>query len=232
MLTLRKSNDRGHANHGWLDSYHTFSFANYYDPSHMGFRQLRVINQDWIEGGTGFGTHSHRDMEIITYILDGELEHKDSMGNREVMRSGEVQRMTAGTGVSHSEYNHSATDPVRLLQIWILPDRNNLSPGYEQKHFSTEEKQGKLRLIVSPDGRDGSLTMHQDVNLYATLLDPGQTVTHDLAADRYAWVQVAQGSILLNGVVLTEGDAAALSDTPLLTLEGKDAANVLVFDLA
>ncbi len=232
MLTIRKSDERGHANHGWLDSYHTFSFANYYDPNHMGFRHLRVINQDWIEGGKGFGTHPHRDMEIITYMLEGALEHKDSMGNREVIHTGEVQRMTAGTGVSHSEYNHSAADPARLLQIWILPDRTNLPPSYEQKHFSPEEKQGKLRLIVSPDGRDGSLTMHQDVNLYATLLEPGETVTHSLAPQRHAWVQVAKGTILLNGTMLAEGDAAAVSDMPLLTLEGKDAADVLVFDMA
>lgn len=232
MLTLRKANDRGHANHGWLDSYHTFSFANYYDPAHMGFRNLRVINDDRVAGGGGFAPHSHRDMEIITYVLEGALEHKDSMGNREVIRPGEVQRMTAGTGVTHSEYNASKTDWVHLLQIWILPERSSLTPGYEQKFYKPEEKRGQLRLIASQDGRDGSVTVHQDLNLYATLLSKDEKVTHEIGKDRHLWVQVARGSAIVNGEILDAGDAVAIEAEPTLTLVGQEDAEILVFDLA
>ena len=232
MITIRKANDRGHANHGWLDSYHTFSFASYYDPKFMGFRDLRVINEDSVAPARGFGTHPHRDMEIITYVLDGALEHRDSMGNSAVMRPGEVQRMTAGTGVTHSEYNHSEQEPVHLLQIWILPDTQNLEPGYEQKAYSESEKRGKLRLIASHDGRDGSVVVHQDLNLYATILGTGEQVSLAVKGDRHVWVQVARGSIVLNGQLLSQGDAAAVSQEDVLDLTGEEEAEVLVFDLA
>ena len=232
MITIRKANDRGHANHGWLDSYHTFSFADYYDPKFMGFRSLRVINEDQIAAKRGFGTHSHRDMEIITYVLEGALEHQDSMGNRSVMRPGEVQRMTAGTGVSHSEYNHSDQEATHLLQIWILPETRGLEPSYEQKAYSDAEKRGKLRLIASQDGRDGSVKVHQDLNLYATVLGEGEQVNFSVKGDRQVWVQVARGSVMLNGQLLAQGDAAAVSQETLLDLTGKESAEVLVFDLA
>ena len=232
MITIRKANDRGHANHGWLDSYHTFSFADYYDPKFMGFRSLRVINEDQIAAKRGFGTHSHRDMEIITYVLEGALEHQDSMGNRSVMRPGEVQRMTAGTGVSHSEYNHSDQEATHLLQIWILPETRGLEPSYEQKAYSDAEKRGKLRLIASQDGRDGSVKVHQDFNLYATVLGEGEQVNFSVKGDRQVWVQVARGSVVLNGQLLAQGDAAAVSQETLLDLTGKESAEVLVFDLA
>lgn len=230
-MTLRKAEDRGHANHGWLDSYHTFSFANYYDPQHMGFRKLRVINEDRIAGGGGFAPHGHRNMEIITYVLDGALEHQDSMGNRSVIRAGDVQRMSAGTGVTHSEYNHSKTDAVHLLQIWVLPAENGIEPEYEQKLFSPEEKSGQLRLIASQDGRDGSITVHTDLNLYATVLAEGEKVTHEIERDRHLWVQVAQGAVMVNGEPLNQGDAMAVEAVPTLEIVGKDAAEVLVFDL-
>ena len=232
MITIRKANDRGHANHGWLDSYHTFSFADYYDPKFMGFRSLRVINEDQIAAKRGFGTHSHRDMEIITYVLEGALEHQDSMGNRSVMRPGEVQRMTAGTGVSHSEYNHSDRETTHLLQIWILPETKGLEPSYEQKAYSDAEKRGKLRLIASQDGRDGSVKVHQDLNLYATVLGEGEQVNFSVKGDRQVWVQVARGSVMLNGQPLAQGDAAAVSQETRLDLTGKEPAEVLVFDLA
>ena len=232
MITIRKANDRGHANHGWLDSYHTFSFADYYDPKFMGFRSLRVINEDQIAAKRGFGTHSHRDMEIITYVLEGALEHQDSMGNRSVMRPGEVQRMTAGTGVSHSEYNHCDQEATHLLQIWILPETRGLEPSYEQKAYSDAEKRGKLRLIASQDGRDGSVKVHQDLNLYATVLGEGEEVNFSVKGDRQVWVQVARGSVMLNGQLLAQGDAAAVSQETLLDLTGKESAEVLVFDLA
>lgn len=232
MITLRKANDRGHADHGWLNSYHTFSFASYYDPSHMGFRKLRVINEDYVAGGGGFAPHSHRDMEIITYVLNGALEHQDSMGNNSVIRPGEVQRMTAGTGVTHSEYNASKTDSVHLLQIWVLPEKAGLEPGYEQKSYMPEEKRGQLRLIASHDGRDGSVTVHQDLNLYATVLGEGEKVTHEIDRDRHLWVQVARGSASVNGEVLKAGDAAAIEGEPMLELVGQDMAEILVFDLA
>lgn len=232
MITLRRSNDRGHANHGWLDSYHTFSFANYYDPAHMGFRKLRVINDDRVAGGGGFAPHSHRDMEIVTYVLDGALEHQDSMGNNSVIRPGEVQRMTAGTGVTHSEYNASKTDTVHLLQIWVLPEKAGLEPGYEQNFYTPEEKRGQLRLVASQDGRDRSVTVHQDLNLYATVLGEGETVTHDIERDRHLWVHVARGSATVNGESLKAGDAAAIEKEPRLELVGQDMAEILVFDLA
>lgn len=232
MITLRKSEDRGHANHGWLNSYHSFSFANYYDTAHMGFRDLRVINEDRVKGGNGFGAHSHRDMEIISYVLQGALEHKDSMGTSSVIRPGEVQIMSAGTGVTHSEYNHSENDIVHFLQIWILPNGKGLQPRYDQKMYSDEEKQGKLRLIVSQDGRDGSVSINQDVNLYATKLEAGQQITSAIAPNRHAWVQVIQGKITLNNVLLHTGDGAAVSDESNLVLEAKEAAEFLLFDLA
>lgn len=237
MITLRKAEDRGHADHGWLNSHHTFSFANYYDPKHMGFRSLRVINEDYIAPERGFGAHSHRDMEIITYVLEGALEHRDSMGNTAVMRPGEVQRMTAGTGVTHSEYNHSDRDRIHLLQIWILPSEQGLEPSYEQKTYSEAEKRGQLRLIASQDGRDGSVTVHQDMNLYATLLHKGEQASlpeslSETLRQRHLWVQVARGTVLLNGQLLTAGDAAALSDEKALELIGQEDAEVLVFDLA
>lgn len=232
MITLRKAEDRGHADHGWLNSHHTFSFANYYDPKHMGFRSLRVINEDYIAAERGFGAHSHRDMEIITYVLEGALEHRDSMGNTAVMRPGDVQRMTAGTGVTHSEYNHSDRDRIHLLQIWILPGERGLEPSYEQKTYSEAEKRGQLRLIASQDGRDGSVTVHQDVNLYATVLSKGEQVNLSDLGQRHLWVQVARGTVLLNGQPLTSGDAAAVSDEKTLELIGQEDAEVLVFDLA
>jgi quercetin 2,3-dioxygenase len=230
MITLRRAEERGHANHGWLDSYHTFSFANYHDPNHMGFRDLRVINEDRVAASGGFGEHSHRDMEIITYVLDGALEHQDSLGNQAVMRPGEVQRMTAGTGVAHSEYNHSDRDPVHFLQIWVLPNKKNLAPGYEQKAYSEAEKRGTLRLIASQEGRDGSVTVHQDLNLYATVLSANESVSLP-KRDRHLWIQVARGSVLLNGKLLHQGDAAALTGEAL-ELVGEEKAEVLVFDLA
>ena len=231
MITIRKANDRGHANHGWLDSYHTFSFADYYDPKFMGFRSLRVINEDQIAAKRGFGTHSHRDMEIITYVLEGALEHQDSLGNRSVMRPGDVQRMTAGTGVSHSEYNHCDREATHLLQIWILPETQGLEPGYEQKAYSDAEKRAKLCLIASQDGRDGSVKVRQDLNLYATVLGEGEQVNLSVEDDRSVWVQVVRGSVMLNGQPLAQGDAAAVSQETLLNLTGKEPAEVLVFDL-
>jgi len=232
MIRLRKAKDRGHADHGWLDTWHTFSFADYYDPEQMGFRALRVINDDVVAPGRGFGTHPHRDMEIVTYVLEGALAHKDSMGNASTIVPGEVQRMSAGTGVLHSEFNHSRTDPVHLLQIWLLPDRNGLAPSYEQTFFPDEEKRGRLRLVASPDAADGSVRIHQDARLYATLLAPGEEVTHALAPGRHAWVHVARGKASLNGQPLEAGDGAAVSAEEQLTLRGDGHAEVLLFDLA
>jgi quercetin 2,3-dioxygenase len=232
MLTLRKSQERGHANHGWLNSFHTFSFANYYDRNHMGFRSLRVINEDRVDSNRGFGAHPHKDMEIISYVLEGALAHKDSMGNSAIIRPGEVQIMSAGSGVVHSEYNYSETEPVHFLQIWVLPNQQGLTPRYEQKMFSDDEKQGELRLIVSPDGRDGSVTIHQDADIYATLLDAQQQVEYQVRPNRYAWVQVARGSILLNDRLLQQGDGVAVSDAGILQLVGQEQSEVLLFDLA
>jgi redox-sensitive bicupin YhaK (pirin superfamily) len=232
MINVRRSNERGHANHGWLDSHHTFSFAGYHDPRFMGFRALRVINEDRVDPGAGFPTHGHRDMEIITYVLEGALEHEDSMGHGEVLRAGEVQRMTAGRGVTHSEFNHSSSDPVHFLQIWILPEKAGLSPSYEQKNFPVETRQGKLQALVSPTRKDGSLEVHQDVSLYASVLAPGQKVEHLLASGRHAWIQVARGSIKLNGNTLEQGDGAAVSNETKIELEGVEPSEVLLFDLA
>jgi redox-sensitive bicupin YhaK (pirin superfamily) len=232
MIRLRRAGDRGHADHGWLDTWHTFSFADYHDPEQMGFRALRVINDDVVAPGGGFGTHPHRDMEIVTYVLEGALAHKDSMGNASSIVPGEVQRMSAGTGVLHSEFNHSKTDRVHLLQIWLLPDRGGIEPSYEQTFFPDEEKLGRLRLVASPDGADGSVTIHQDARLYATLLEPGQEVAHDLAPGRHAWVHVARGRASLNGHALAAGDGAAVSAEERLVLRGEGRAEVLLFDLA
>lgn len=232
MITLRKSEDRGRADFGWLDSYHTFSFGDYYDPQHMGFRSLRVINDDRVAPGKGFGMHPHNNMEIITYVIEGSLEHKDSMGTGSVIRSGDVQRMSAGTGIAHSEFNPSAKDPVHLLQIWIVPDKRGLPPEYEQKAYPETERQGHLRIVASRDGRDGSLRVHQDARLFASLLDPGQQVVHELLPGRHAWVQVARGAVTLNGQSLGEGDGAAASGEKAVTLVGVEPAEVLVFDLA
>ena len=231
-LALRKAADRGRANFGWLDSRHTFSFGQYHDDAHMGFGPLRVINDDRVDAGGGFQTHGHADMEIISYVLDGSLAHKDSIGTGSVIVPGEVQRMSAGTGIRHSEFNASKADPVHFLQIWIIPERRGLTPSYEQKSFSDEEKTGKLRLVGSRDGRDGSVTIHRDVDFYATLLQAGHAVTHELRAGRGAWVHVARGSVRLNGTALTAGDGAAIETAGTLTLDGADEAEVLIFDMA
>ena len=232
MIAIRHSTERGRASFGWLDSRHTFSFGHYYDPNFMGFGPLRVINEDRVQPGQGFDTHGHRDMEIISYVLDGALEHKDSMGNGSVIRPGDVQRMSAGTGVRHSEFNASATDPVHFLQIWILPEKQGLEPGYEQKHFSADEKRGQLRLVGSRDGRDGSVTIHQDANLYAGVLGEGDTVSHELADGRKGWVQVAKGSAMLDEQPLAPGDGVAIEGPATVRLTGAAEAEVLLFDMA
>lgn len=231
MITVRQAKERGHFNFGWLNTYHTFSFGDYYDPRFMGFRSLRVINEDWVQPGHGFPTHGHRDMEIVTYVLEGGLEHKDSIGTGSVIRPGEVQRMSAGRGVRHSEANHSKDEPVHLLQIWILPNEEGIEPSYEQKNYTDEEKRGRLRLIASADGRDGSVRIHQDAAVYAALVEPGQQVSHQLAPERHAWVQVARGAITLNGQSLGQSDGAAASDETSLEIVGLEAAEVLLFDL-
>jgi redox-sensitive bicupin YhaK (pirin superfamily) len=231
MITVRKSGERGHADHGWLDSRHTFSFADYHDPAHMGFRALRVINEDRVAAGQGFDRHSHRDMEIVSYVLEGALEHKDSMGTGAVIRPGDVQRMSAGTGVTHSEYNASRKDPVHFLQIWLLPNRRGIAPSYEQKTFSQADKAGRLRLVASPGGEDGSVTVHTDAQLYAGVFAAGQTAEHALAPGHHAWVHVVRGTARVNGAELGAGDAAALSEERTVRIEGIDAAEVLVFDL-
>ena len=231
MFALRKNTDRGHANHGWLDSWHTFSFAGYHDPQHMGFSDLRVINDDRVQPAQGFGTHAHRDMEIITYVLDGALQHKDSMGNGSVIRPGDVQRMSAGRGVTHSEFNASQSEPVHLLQIWIEPDVTGIEPGYEEKHFTDDEKRGQLRLIASPGGHGGSVTIHQDARLYAALLDGTDTVTHTLATWRKAWVHVARGTVTVNGQALADGDGAHISNDSSIAFTNASNAEVLLFDL-
>jgi redox-sensitive bicupin YhaK (pirin superfamily) len=232
MITIRKSKDRGHFDFGWLDTYHTFSFDQYFDPAHQHFRSLRVINEDRVAPGKGFPTHSHADMEIVTYILSGALEHRDSMGNGSVIRPGDVQRMSAGTGVSHSEYNPSETEAVHLLQIWIIPRARNLPSGYEQKAFSEDDRRDRLRLVASEDGREGSVTIQQDASLYAGILEPGVTVEHHVAENRYAWTQVARGSLKLNDLELNQGDGAAIKDERVLSLIAGDEAEVLLFDLA
>ncbi|MFN2510219.1 MAG: pirin family protein [Pyrinomonadaceae bacterium] len=232
MIKIRKAKDRGHFNFGWLDTYHTFSFADYYDPSFMGFRDLRVINEDFVHGGRAFPTHSHRDMEIITYILDGALEHRDSMGNGSLIRPGDVQRMTAGTGVSHSEANPSSENSVHLLQIWIIPQKQGLKPGYEQKFFSKEQKEGRLCLIASGDRREGSVTVHQDISVYSAVVNNGQTLNHQMAPNRHAWIQVARGGVVVNGENLDQGDGAAVSGESELLIGVRQPAEFLLFDLA
>lgn len=232
MITVRHAHERGHADHGWLDSYHTFSFADYYDPKHMGFRQLRVINEDRVLPGRGFGTHPHRDMEIISYVLEGGLAHRDSMGTGSVISPGDVQRMSAGTGVTHSEMNASKTEKVHFLQIWLVPSQMGIKPGYEQKNFSREEKEGRLRLVASPTGEDGSITIHTNAKLYAGLFDKGQTAELPIASGRHAWVHIARGKASVNGKELGAGDAAALSNEASVAVAGIDGAEVLVFDLA
>lgn len=235
MIQIRRAKERGHADHGWLNTYHTFSFADYYDPKFMGFRSLRVINEDWVQPGYGFPTHPHRDMEIITYVLEGSLAHKDSMGTGSVIRPGEVQKMSAGTGVRHSEFNHSDKALVHLYQIWILPEKEGIQPMYEQKAIPAEEKKGKLRLVASPDGGDGNgaVKLYQDAELFATELGAGQSVEHQLAQGRYAWVQVARGSAEVNGNVLEAGDGAAIAQEPsIMVTGGAGGSEVLLFDLA
>ncbi len=231
-MTIRKATDRGHAKHGWLDSHHTFSFADYHDPKHMGFRSLRVINDDRVEGGQGFGAHSHRDMEIISYVLEGELAHKDSMGTGETIRPGDVQRMSAGTGVQHSEFNASKTDEVHFLQIWLLPDQKGIKPGYEQKTYSEADKRGKLRLVASPDGANGSITIHTDAKLYAGLFTEGEAAELVIPKGRGAWLHVAKGKVRINGKDLGAGDAVAVENENSVRIEGVADGEVLAFDLA
>ena len=232
MITLRAAADRGRSNQGWLDSAHTFSFAHYYDPQQMGFGPLRVINDDRVIPGAGFGTHGHRDMEIISYVLEGALAHKDSLGNGSAIRPGDVQRMSAGTGIRHSEFNASATDPVHFLQIWILPEADGFAPSYEQKSFGDAELGDRLRLVASRDGRDGALTLHRDVDLYAGRLKAGPEVDHAFATGRLGWLQVARGSVTVNGQDLREGDGAAIERSPNLSIVAKGDAEILLFDMA
>lgn len=232
MLTLRQANDRGHADHGWLDTFHTFSFADYHDPAQMGFRSLRVINEDRVAPGMGFGMHGHRDMEIVTYVLEGALEHKDSMGNGEVLRPGELQRMSAGSGVRHSEFNPSPSEPVHLYQIWLLPKASGITPSYEQKAFTANEKQGKLRLVASPDGAEGSLTIYQDAKIFLSTLDTGDSVRHELPGGRHAWLQVLRGKVAVNGMSLATSDGLAISKERAVEIVGEQPAEVMLFDLA
>ncbi len=231
MIAVRPAAERGHADHGWLDTRHTFSFASYHDPRHIGFRSLRVINEDRVQPAEGFGPHAHRDMEILTWVLEGVLEHKDSMGNGSVIRPGDLQRMSAGTGVTHSEFNSSPEAPVHFLQIWLLPRERGLPPGYEQKRFPKEQRRGRLRLVAAGDGRDGAVTIHQDADLWTALLQPGESVRHALALGRYAWLHVARGAVSLNGSTLGAGDGAAVSDEAAIEITGAVRAEVLLFDL-
>jgi redox-sensitive bicupin YhaK (pirin superfamily) len=232
MITLRPAEARGHADHGWLDSYHTFSFADYHDPAHMGFRQLRVINEDRVQPGQGFGTHPHRDMEIVSYVLEGALQHRDSMNNGSVIRPGDVQRMSAGTGVTHSEFNASAEEIVHFLQIWLLPAARGIRPEYEQRAYSPAEKRGRLRLVASPDGVDGSVTIHTDARMYAGLFDHREESSLILPPGRHAWVHLARGAARINGHEMRSGDGAAFSDEPRIEIEGIAQGEVLLFDLA
>lgn len=232
MITIRRAADRGHANHGWLDTYHTFSFGTYRDSQHVHFRSLRVMNEDFVAPGQGFGTHPHENMEIVTYVLEGALEHEDSMGNGEVLHPGEFQRMSAGTGITHSEFNPSPTEPVHLYQIWIFPERHGIEPSYEQKRFDERERRNRLRLVASPDAADGSLLIHQDAKIFLSSLDAGKQLTHELAERRYAWLQVLRGQVALNGQVLQTSDGAAISDERQLIIEASNEAEVMLFDLA
>jgi redox-sensitive bicupin YhaK (pirin superfamily) len=232
MLTLRPAAERGHANHGWLDSHHSFSFADYHDPAHMGFRALRVINEDRVRGGAGFPAHAHRDMEIISYVLEGGLSHTDSMGTGSVIRPGDVQRMSAGSGVTHSEFNASPTDPVHFLQIWLIPVQRGIAPSYAQKSFPAAEKRGRLRLVAAADGRDGSIVVHSDVSLYAGNFEADEVASVAIAAGRHAWVQVTRGRARVNGQDVAEGDGVAISDELSVQIQGVESAELLVFDLA
>lgn len=232
MIRIRKSEERGHADHGWLNTWFTFSFADYHDPKHVQFRTLRVMNDDRVAGGGGFPMHPHRDMEIVTYVLEGALQHRDSMGNGSVIRPGDVQYMSAGTGVMHSEFNASEKEPVHLYQIWMFPDKRGYKPAYDQKNFCEAEKRGKLRLLASPDGKNGSVKIRQDNSVYATILAPRESVKHELRPERHAYVQVARGSVTLNGKRMDEGDGAAISGEKALELTGVENAEVLLFDLA
>jgi redox-sensitive bicupin YhaK (pirin superfamily) len=232
MITIRPAKSRGHADYGWLKTYHTFSFANYYDPQYLGFRSLRVINEDRVTPGRGFDTHGHRDMEIITYILEGALEHKDSLGNGSIIYPREVQRMSAGTGIFHSEYNYSKTDLAHLLQIWIIPNQKNLQPSYEQQKFDLDKTPGKLHLIASSDGRNDSVTVHQDVAIFAGVFEMGDRVSYPLAPQRHAWIQVVRGGINVNGIILNTSDGAAISEESEINIEAKEKAEILLFDLA
>jgi quercetin 2,3-dioxygenase len=232
MIKIRRANERGHADYGWLDTYHTFSFNTYYDPRFMGFRALRVINEDRVAPGQGFGTHGHADMEIITYVTEGALAHKDSTGGEETLRPHEVQRMTAGTGIRHSEFNPSDAESTHLYQIWILPEKNGLTPGYEQTYFPPEEKKGRLRLVASRAGTDGSVKINQDVSLYSSILAAGEEVAHELAENRYGWLQVVKGKLEINGETLNASDGAAISDESLLRIKAlEDETEFLLFDL-
>ena len=232
MITIRPASERGHADHGWLNTYHSFSFSDYYDPKNMGFRSLRVINEDYVAPGRGFGTHPHRDMEIITYVLEGALAHKDSMGNGSTMRPGDVQRMSAGTGVLHSEINASRSEPVHLLQIWILPSTDGIKPSYEQKTYSDAEKLNQLRLVAAPNGKDGAVDIHQDARVFAARLEKGKSLRHNLGSGRAAWIQAISGEIEVNGKILNAGDGAAVENESDLSLTGKDdLSEFLLFDL-
>jgi len=233
MIRIRRASQRGHADHGWLDTYHTFSFADYYDPEHMGFRTLRVLNEDRVQPGEGFPSHPHRDMEILTYVLEGALQHRDSMGNGSVIRPGEMQRMSAGTGVMHSEFNASTTELVHFLQIWILPESRGLAPGYEQKAFPAEERRGRLKTVASREGAGGAVRIHQDASVHVAILEPGERVEHALAAGRAAWVHVARGEAELDGKRLAAGDGAGVTEAAAVTLAGAGpGTEVLLFDLA
>lgn len=231
MIQVRKAQDRGHANHGWLKTYHTFSFSTYQDRDHMKFRSLRVMNEDWVAPGQGFGTHPHNDMEIVTYVLEGALEHKDSMGNGEVLRPAEFQRMTAGTGITHSEFNPSASAPVHLYQIWLFPERKGIEPSYEQKRFPEEERHNRLRLVASRNAEDGSLLIHTDARIYLSHVDAGTEIEHQLPAGRYGWLQVLRGSVSLNGVELNTSDGAALSEEVALKVKAQTDTEIMLFDL-
>ena len=231
MFAMRKAGDRGHANHGWLDSYHSFSFGSYYDPQHMGVSNLRVINDDTVAPGGGFAEHGHENMEIISYVLEGALEHKDSIGNGSVIRPGDVQRMSAGTGVTHSEYNHSSAEPVHFLQIWLQPNARGIEPAYDQKHFPIEDRRGRWVLLVSPDGRDGSIATHQDALLFGSLLAPGESLDYRFAADRQGYLHLARGRLQVGQVTLEQGDGLPVRQRELLALQGIEQAEILLFDL-
>lgn len=232
MIAIRRASERGHGDHGWLNSWHTFSFAGYRDPAHKGFRSLRVINEDRIAAGKGFGTHAHHDMEIVSYVLDGELEHKDSMGNGEVLRPGEFQRISAGTGITHSEFNPSASNPTHFYQIWLLPEQKGIEPSYEQRAFEANERQNQLQLVASRDGVDGSLLIHQDVNVFLADLSSGHLMEHTITPGRHVWLQVLRGSVNANGERLDTSDAIALSEESLLSIQTATSAEVMLFDLA